>query len=71
MLQKDLALELSVREALKAAMQLCEQRRDYVTRDLLLTQLQDTEEDHAHWIEQQLGLIDRVGLRNYVQSQMT
>ena len=70
MLQKDLALELKVRDALKAAMHLCEQQQDYVSRDMLLSQLQDTEEDHAHWIEQQLGLIDQVGLPNYLQSQM-
>ena len=55
---------------LKAAMQLCEQKQDYVSRDMLLGQLQDTEEDHAHWIEQQLGLIDKIGLPNYLQSQM-
>ena len=36
---------------------------------MLLGQLQDTEEDHAHWIEQQLGLIDKIGLPNYLQSQ--
>ncbi len=70
MLKKDLALELKVRDALKAAMQLCEQKQDYVSRDMLLGQLQDTEEDHAHWIEQQLGLIDKIGLPNYLQSQM-
>ncbi len=33
--------------------------------------LVDTEEDHAHWLEQQLGLIRMVGLENYLQSQMS
>ena len=33
-------------------------------------QLKDTEEDHAHWLEQQLRLIDMIGLPNYLQSQM-
>lgn len=70
MLKKDLAVELHVREALKSAISLCEQQQDYVSRDMLVVQLADTEEDHAHWIEQQLGLIDKVGLPNYLQSQM-
>lgn len=70
MLAKDLALELHVRDSLKAAMALCEGKHDYVSRDMLLTQLADTEEDHAHWLEQQLGLIAKMGLQNYIQSQM-
>jgi len=36
---------------------------------MLALQLHDTEEDHAYWLEQQLGLIDRIGLQNYLQSQ--
>lgn len=70
MLQSDLALELHVREALKKGIRLCEQEFDYVTRDLLIAQLRDTEEDHAHWLEQQLGLIELMGLQNYLQSQV-
>ncbi|MCA0175765.1 MAG: bacterioferritin [Proteobacteria bacterium] len=71
MLKKDLAVELHVRDALKSAIALCEQQQDYVSREMLVLQLADTEEDHAHWIEQQLGLIDKVGLPNYLQSQMS
>ena len=36
---------------------------------MLLEQLKDTEEDHAHWLEQQLWLIQQIGLQNYLQSQ--
>jgi bacterioferritin len=36
----------------------------------LLVLLDDTEMDHAHWLEQQLGLVKRLGLPNYLQSQM-
>jgi bacterioferritin len=70
MLKNDLALEYHVSKALKAAMQLCEKEQDYVTREMLRTQLSDTEEDHAYWLEKQLRLIDLIGLQNYLQSQI-
>ena len=70
MLRKDLALEYKVRDDLRSAMKLCEQHADYQTRDLLLAQLKDTEEDHTYWLEKQLGLIEKIGLPNYLQSQM-
>ena len=70
MLKSDLALEYKVVKDLKAAMAQCEKAGDYVTRDMLLVQLDDTEMDHAYWIEQQLRLIEMVGLQNYLQSQM-
>ena len=47
---------------------MCETERDYVTRDILVRQLEDTEQDHAHWLEKQLSLIDLMGLQNYLQS---
>lgn len=70
MLRKDLDTEYSVRDNLKAAMALCEELNDYTTRDILLAQLRDTEEDHAYWLEKQLSLIEKVGLQNYLQAQM-
>nr|WP_298167128.1 bacterioferritin [uncultured Pseudomonas sp.] len=70
MLKLDLALEYHVRAALSKGIALCEQHRDYQTRDILLVQLKDTEEDHAYWLETQLGLIDKLGLENYLQAQM-
>ena len=69
MLRNDLALEYKVRAALAKGIDLAEQHGDYMTRDILALQLHDTEEDHAYWLEQQLGLIDRIGLQNYLQSQ--
>lgn len=70
MLENDLALEYSVVKHLKAAIQACEKAEDFVTRDMLVKQLDDTEMDHAYWIEKQLKLIQLVGLENYQQSQM-
>ena len=69
MLHKDLATEYEVRANLQAGIALCEAQRDYVSRDILLAQLRDTEEDHAYWLEKQIGLIEKVGLQNYLQSQ--
>ncbi|WP_022964368.1 bacterioferritin [Halopseudomonas pelagia] len=70
MLAADLKLEYEVRENLVKAITLCEQHRDYQTREILEVQLKDTEEDHAYWLEQQLRLIKLVGMENYLQSQM-
>ncbi len=68
MLRKDLQTEYAVRARLQAGIELCEREQDYVTREILVAQLDDTETDHAHWLEQQLGLIQRMGLQNYQQS---
>ena len=70
MLQSDLNIELAVDAALKDAIALCEEVSDYATREILEQLLEDTEVDHAWWLEKQLGLIDKVGLQNYLQSQM-
>ncbi|MCU7554126.1 bacterioferritin [Alteromonas sp. ASW11-19] len=70
MLESDLRVEYEVDAKLREVIALCEQEKDYVTRDMLITLLDDTEMDHAYWLEQQLGLIKRIGLPNYLQSQM-
>lgn len=69
MLESDLAVEFKVRADLKKGVALCETEQDYVSRNILVAQLKDTEEDHAHWLEQQLFLIKQIGLPNYLQSQ--
>jgi len=68
MLKADLALEMEVVAELKEAIAHCEEQGDYETRRILGKMLEDTEQDHAHWLEQQLGLIERMGLQNYLQS---
>lgn len=68
MLQNDLNLEYAVVKALREGIALCEAEGDYETRQMLVKQLEDTELDHTHWLEQQLGLIEKTGLANYLQS---
>lgn len=70
MLKNDLQLEYNVVKNLKAAIKLCELEQDYQTREMLEKQLDDTEVDHAYWLEKQLRLVDQIGLQNYLQSQM-
>jgi bacterioferritin len=70
MLRNDLAVEHRVIGHLKEVIAFCETVQDFQTREILLKLLKDTEEDHAWWLETQLGLIDHIGLANYLQSQM-
>ncbi len=70
MLKADLAVEYHVVGTLKAAIAECEAAQDYVTRDMLRIQLDDTETDHAYYLEKQIRLIELTGLQNYLQSQM-
>lgn len=70
MLQNDLDVEYEVVTALRETIKICEEEQDYDTRRMLMKLLDDTEMDHAYWLEQQLGLIDKIGLPNYLQSQM-
>lgn len=70
MLASDLAVEYKVVKTLTAAIALSEVEQDYVTRDMLKIQLDDTEMDHAYFLEKQLRLIKLMGLENYLQSQI-
>jgi len=69
MLNSDLQLEQQAVALLKEAVGYCEQVGDYVSRDLL-EDILGSEEEHTDWLETQLELIDKLGLQNYLQSQM-
>ena len=56
--------------SLREAIAFCERSADFVTRDLF-AKILDSEEEHVNWLETQLRLIEKVGLANYSQSQMT
>ena len=68
MLQCDLDMELDAIADLKAAVAYCESHKDYVSRDLFDSILKG-EEEHVDWLETQLGLIEKIGIQNYLQSQ--
>ncbi|MFZ4699032.1 MAG: bacterioferritin [Candidatus Methylumidiphilus sp.] len=69
MLQTDLQLEQQALTPLREAIAYCEKVADFVSRDLLQTIL-GSEEGHVDWLETQLGLIESLGLQNYLQAQM-
>ncbi|RUO26316.1 bacterioferritin [Aliidiomarina minuta] len=70
MLETGLQLERDNAKTLKKAIAYCEEQQDYVTRDMLVKILQDTEEDHAYWLRQQLGLMETLGEQIYLQAQL-
>lgn len=68
-LKCDLRLEEIAVPDLRAAIGDAEVARDFVSRDLFSAILA-SEEEHVDWLETQLDLIDKTGLKNYLQSQM-
>ncbi|MGH1361170.1 MAG: bacterioferritin [Burkholderiaceae bacterium] len=69
MLSCDLKLETAARTHVVEAIVTCESARDFVSRELFVKILDDTEE-HIDWLETQLDLIARVGIQNYEQTMM-
>ena len=68
-LESDLRVEVGGRETLVPGVKFCEEHMDYVSRELLLRILSDTEH-HIDFLETQLGLIKLMGEANYIQSAM-
>jgi bacterioferritin len=67
-LECDLSAETTGRTTIVEGIALCEEKQDYVTRDLLTEILDDTEE-HIDFIETQIAVLNSMGLQNYLQSQ--
>ena len=65
----DLQLERAAHPVLKAAIAYCEKAGDFVSRELFEAIL-ESEEEHIDFLETQIGLIAKVGVENYLQSQM-
>jgi len=70
LLECDLRAEREACPLLRDAIAYCESVRDYVTRELL-EKILASEEEHIDWLETQLELIDRLGIQNYQQSQVS
>jgi bacterioferritin len=68
MLQCDLDLEMEALPDLQAAITYAEKIKDYVSRDLF-DEILKSEEEHVDWLESQLGLVDKMNIENYIQSQ--
>ena len=68
-LAADLKLEYISQTVVKEAIEVCETARDFVSRDLFQMILDDTEE-HIDWIETQQELIKKLGIQNYLQTQV-
>lgn len=65
----DLKLEMKAIPDLREAITHCESIKDYVSRELF-EEILASEEGHVDWLETQLGLIEKVGIQNYLQSAM-
>ena len=68
-LECDLALELDGLPTLREGIAHCETVGDFVSRKLLVDIL-ESEEEHVDWLETQLDLVSRLGVENYLQSQL-
>ena len=68
-LENDLKLELGGVQHYNGAIELCIRIKDHGTREILDQILKESEE-HVNWLETQLGLIQKVGLDNYLTEQM-
>jgi len=62
-------LEMDAIPDLKDAIKYAEEVRDYVSRDIFDAILED-EEEHVDWLETQLGLIEKMGIENFIQAQV-
>ena len=69
MLECDLALEYDAVPDLKEGIEYAESIGDYISRDLF-KEILEAEEEHIDWLETQLGLIEKMGIQNYIQAQI-
>jgi bacterioferritin len=68
--ENDLKLEMKGVQHYNALIEACVRLKDHGTREVVDPILADSEE-HVDWLETQLGLIEAVGLQNYLAEQMS
>jgi bacterioferritin len=69
MLECDLKLEYIAVPLLREAIAYCETVSDFISREIF-TSILEGEEEHIDWLETQLELIEKIGIQNYLQSQI-
>ncbi|WP_296263486.1 bacterioferritin [Pseudomonas sp. UBA6562] len=69
MIECDLVLERRGLAELKGAIAHCETSGDFGSREML-EDILESKEEQIDWLETQLGLIDKISIENYLQSQM-
>jgi bacterioferritin len=69
MFQADLALEQKGLEDLRKAVNLCLDKKDHGTRELVEHILTESE-DHIDWLESQIQIISEIGKENYLAQQL-
>lgn len=67
MINCDLKQKQQSTDDIRQAITYCETVGDYVSRDLLKHTLKE-EEEHIDWLEAQIGLIQSMGIQNYLQA---
>ena len=65
----DLQFEMAAHPALKDAIAHCERVGDYISRELF-EDILESEEEHIDYLETQIELMGKVGMENWLQSQM-
>lgn len=68
-LAHDLQLEYMAVERLNRGIDICVAAKDNGTRELL-EKILVSEEEHIDWIETQMGLIEKIGLQNYLSQKL-
>ena len=68
-LESDLRAEQRAHPLYSEAIAYFESVKDFVSRDLM-SRILESEEEHIDYLETQLGLIEKIGLERYMQSQM-
>jgi bacterioferritin len=69
MLECDLKLEQAAIPLLREAVAYCESAQDFISREIF-EDILESEEEHVDWLETQLELIEKIGIQNYLQSQI-
>lgn len=69
MIDCNLRLEQQKFDIITEAVSLCEEHKDYVSRQLLV-KLKDGNEEYDDWLDTQKDLITSIGIQNYIQSQI-